>query len=202
MLFRKKLHIKDLSDEALVTRYKDHGESACLGELYERYMHVVFLVCMKYVKDESTSEDLAMQIFEKLMVDLRKYEIKTFKYWLHSVVRNHCLIYLDKEKKRRVKRERLQQDLMAKGEDRVVDFGLEVQMDKELQLQQMEQALTKLKLEQRVCVELFFLQKKSYQEVASETGYTLKQVKSYIQNGKRNLKIRMEQMSVEDSYHE
>ncbi|MEO1383805.1 MAG: sigma-70 family RNA polymerase sigma factor [Bacteroidota bacterium] len=91
---------------------------------------------------------------------------------------------------------------MAKGEDRVVDFGLEVQMDKELQLQQMEQALTKLKLEQRVCVELFFLQKKSYQEVASETGYTLKQVKSYIQNGKRNLKIRMEQMSVEDSYHE
>ncbi|MEL6624267.1 MAG: sigma-70 family RNA polymerase sigma factor [Bacteroidota bacterium] len=202
MLFRKKLHIKDLSDEALVTRYKDHGESACLGELYERYMHVVFLVCMKYVKDESTSEDLAMQIFEKLMVDLRKYEIKTFKYWLHSVVRNHCLIYLDKEKKRRVKRERLQQDLMEKGEDRVVDFGLEIQMDKELQLQQMEQALTKLKLEQRVCVELFFLQKKSYQEVASETGYTLKQVKSYIQNGKRNLKIRMEQMSVEDSYHE
>ena len=185
-----------------MTRYKDHGEPACLGELYERYMHVVFLVCMKYVKDESTSEDLAMQIFEKLMVDLRKYEIKTFKYWLHSVVRNHCLIYLDKEKKRRVKRERLQQDLMEKGEDRVVDFGLEVQMDKELQLQQMEQALTKLKLEQRVCVELFFLQKKSYQEVASETGYTLKQVKSYIQNGKRNLKIRMEQMSVEDSYHE
>ncbi|MEO0585101.1 MAG: sigma-70 family RNA polymerase sigma factor [Bacteroidota bacterium] len=202
MLFRKKLHIKDLSDEALVTRYKDHGEPACLGELYERYMHVVFLVCMKYVKDESTSEDLAMQIFEKLMVDLRKYEIKTFKYWLHSVVRNHCLIHLDKEKKRRVKRERLQQDMVENGEDRVIDFGLEVQMDKELQLQQMEQALTKLKLEQRVCVELFFLQKKSYQEVASETGYTLKQVKSYIQNGKRNLKIRMEQMSVEDSYHE
>ncbi|MEL6133112.1 MAG: sigma-70 family RNA polymerase sigma factor, partial [Bacteroidota bacterium] len=151
---------------------------------------------------ESTSEDLTMQIFEKLIVDLRKYEIKTFKYWLHSVTRNHCLIHLDKEKKRRVKREQLQQDMAENGLDRMTEMGLELQLDKEDQLQRMEQALTKLKEEQRLCLELFFLRKKSYQEVSTETGYTLKQVKSYIQNGKRNLKIRMEQMSMEDSYHE
>ena len=196
MLFRKKVHIPSLSDESLVSRYKDEGDPACLGELYERYMHVVFLVCMKYVKDEMVSEDLTMQIFEKLMTDLRKYEIKTFKYWLHTVVRNHCLIHLDREKKQRTKREQLQQDLIVNGTE--VEGELSWSMLKEQQLQQMEKALRSLKMEQRTCLELFFLQKKSYQEVASETGYSLKQVKSYIQNGKRNLKIRMEQISVED----
>ena len=87
MFFRKHKHIKSLSDEDLVTQYKDSHDPAYVGELFERYTHLVFLVCMKYLKDEVESEDISMQIFEKLINDLKKYEVRKFKYWLHTVTK-------------------------------------------------------------------------------------------------------------------
>ena len=43
--------------------------------------------------------------------------------------------------------------------------------------------------EQKQTVELFYLQEKSYKEIVDQTGFSMNDVKSYIQNGKRNLKI-------------
>ncbi|WNJ16014.1 sigma-70 family RNA polymerase sigma factor [Pontibacter sp. G13] len=199
MLFRKRRNIQDWTDEELVEQYKSDGDEACMGELFQRYTHLVFLICMKYLKDPSESEDMSMRIFEKLMKDLKKYEVRTFKYWLHTVVRNQCLIHLDKQKRIREKREDFQRSEAEHVESAPVFDLLGEGDSKELQLQLMEQAITQLKDEQRVCVELFYLKQKSYQEVADETGYTLKQVKSYIQNGKRNLKILMTKMSANTS---
>lgn len=196
MLLRRRKNIKDLSDEELALKYKTSQESMYMGELYERYTHIVFLVCMKYVKNEGESEDLAMQVFEKLMVDLAKYEVRSFKYWLHTVTKNHCLAYLERKKKQRRHNDELKHEVNTAEE--LIPIAYKELMDREMTLERLEEAITKLKDAQRVCIELFYLQKKSYQEVAEQTGYSLKQVKSYIQNGKRNLKIHLEKSSIDN----
>lgn len=178
--------ISTLSDTALISLYQKDGDKQIVGELYKRYTRFVFSVCMKYLKDEESSKDAVMQIFEKLFVDLRKHEVSNFKSWLHSVTRNHCLHILRDSKYQNQKlkdfsnseeevmenQQFLYQDSVNVLEDRVADL---------------ERELGNLSKEQRVCVELFYLKDKSYQEIADETGYSLNQVKSYIQNGKRNL---------------
>lgn len=188
MFFRKKKHIESLTDEELVIEYQRSEDSVFVGELFERYTHVVYLVCMKYLKNPAESEDMSMQVFEKLMKDLKKYEVRSFKYWLHTVTKNQCLVLLDKKKRERAKEDQMRetgQGLMESGPNSYLNDEDDLQ---EVHLTYLEQALTKLNLEQRHCLELFYLQQKSYQEVSDSTGYSMKQVKSYIQNGKRNLK--------------
>lgn len=191
-MFRKHPNVRTLSDEQLAANYRQGGDTRFLGELYERYTDRVFLSCMKYLKDEAESEDATMQIFEKLVVDLQKYEIKAFKYWIYTVVRHHCLGLLDKRKKQREQTETLKQTVETVESPTV--FNLNDKEIREIQLVQLEAALTQLKPAQRQCVELFYLQQKSYQEVSEVTGFSMKQVKSYIQNGKRNLKIQLEKL--------
>lgn len=193
MFFRKHRHIKSLSDEELVLEYKESGDTAFVGELFERYTHLVYLVCMKYLKDEMESEDMAMRIFEKLLVDLKKYEVRKFKFWLHTVTKNQCLIWLDKSKRAREKADEYIETEPGFVESKEILSLLEEGDSTEYQLKRLEQAIEGLNEEQRICVELFYLQQKSYQEVADQTGFSMKQVKSYIQNGKRNLKINLTQ---------
>ncbi|MEM6805141.1 MAG: sigma-70 family RNA polymerase sigma factor [Bacteroidota bacterium] len=192
MFFRKKKHIKALSDDELVQGYKDSGGAEYVGELFERYTHMVYLVCMKYLKDPMEAEDMSMVIFEKLMKDLPKYEVRNFKYWLHTVSKNQCLVFLDKQKRKRHKEDNYQD--MQQG---IVENGVEFDLidEKEIQLTNLEEAITMLNEGQQECIKLFYLQKKSYVEVAEMTGYDLKKVKSYIQNGKRNLKKHLENLT-------
>lgn len=141
---------------------------------------------MKYLKDEESSKDAVMQIFEKLFVDLRKHEVLNFKSWLHSVTRNYCL-HLIRDSK--YHNQRLKD--FSNSEEEVMENQLFLYQDsvtvQEERVAELERELGNLSKEQRVCVEVFYLKDKSYQEIADETGYSLNQVKSYIQNGKRNL---------------
>jgi len=196
MLFKKPRHIKDLSDEELARAYKRSRDTSYVGELYERYTHMVFLVCMKYVKVEEEAEDLSMQIFEKLMSDLGKYEVRAFKYWLHTVCKNHCLAFLEKKKKIRQQIEVIKEE--SESSDEIYPRALMELLDREESLNRLESAIAQLKEGQKDCVELFYLEKKSYQEVAHITGYSIKQVKSFIENGKRNLKILSTKIAVDD----
>lgn len=162
-----------------------------MAVLFERYTDLVFLVAMKYLKDEAESKDAVMLVFEKLLRDLPRYEVRNFKYWLHTVVKNQCLSLLEKQQRSRQQAEnfRLEQD---EDMEYTPAFSLDGEQDgQEKQLAQLEVAISMLKAEQRQCVELFYLQRKSYKEVAEITGFSLLQVKSYIQNGKRNLKKHM-----------
>lgn len=187
MFFKKKPDIKRLDDEELVTAYKRYEEPVYVGELYERYAHMVFLVCMKYLKDEAESEDAVMHLFEKLIVDLKRYEVRRFKFWIHTVAKNHCLVLIEKRNKQRHKVDEYRETAQALVESDPFP-SLNGEDPKEVELRQLEAAIKLLNSEQQICVELFYLQQKCYKEVAEQTGYTLKQVKSYIQNGKRNLK--------------
>lgn len=197
MRLRKPADIQPLSDEELIAAYQESGDPAGVGVLFERYTHIVFLISMKYLKDEVESEDMVMRIFEKLLVDLRKYEIRSFRYWLHTVVKNQCLIQLEQHKRLRHKASDYESYTQAAAERQDLETLLGEPDSHEALLQRMEAALTQLKPKQRRCLELFYLQQLSYQQVADTTGYSLKEVKSYIQNGKRNLKIRLENQASE-----
>lgn len=183
--------IKDQDDAVLIDRYKGSGDLEILGQLYNRYMHLVFGVCINYLKDEEQSKDAVMQIFEELVVKLKVHEVQNFKSWLHVVTRNHCLMALRKN----AKNETVSlEDTFVENTDFV---HLDIDDTKERKLSVMEQCMEKLPKEQRITVDLFYLQEKCYKEVAEISGYDMLKVKSYIQNGKRNLKICMEKNSGE-----
>lgn len=188
---RNNARIQEQDDASLIAHYKHSGDLEALGTLYNRYMHLVFGVCLNYLKDEEQSKDAVMQIFEELVVKLKIHEVQNFKSWLHVLSRNHCLMALRKQSK----------NTTVSIEDTFVenmDFvHLDIDDTKERQLSVMEKCMETLPEEQRISVDLFYLQEKCYKEVADITGYEMLKVKSYIQNGKRNLKNCIEKNSSE-----
>lgn len=176
-------------DAELVALYQKSGDLDILGNLYNKYMHLVYGVCLSYFKDEEQSKDAVMQIFEELVTKLRVHQVQNFKSWLHVLTRNHCLMALRKQNRN---------PLVPMDENFVEkdDFvHLDIDDTKETRLTIMEKCMETLSEEQRKSVDLFYLQEKCYKEVAEITGYDMLKVKSYIQNGKRNLKICIEKNS-------
>ncbi len=180
--------LKKMEDIELVGLYKQTRENSYYGEIVERYMHLVYGLCYKYFENRDESRDAAMEIFEIMMHDIPKFEIRSLKNWMCIVSRNHCLKKLGKS--RATARKNV---LYGKQQDRYVEFSPETTLGekefKDLSLEKLPDAMESLNNDQKKCVELFYLQDKSYHEVADITGFSIKQVKSYIQNGKRNLKI-------------
>lgn len=183
--------IQEQDDLALIATYKSSGDLNALGLLYNRYMHLVFGVCLNYLKDEEQSKDAVMQIFEELVVKLKIHEVQNFKSWLHVLSRNYCLMVLRKNSRHTTVS--LEESFVENTEF----VHLDVDDTKETKLTVMEKCMETLPEEQRVSVDLFYLQEKCYKEVADITGYDMLKVKSYIQNGKRNLKICIEKNSGE-----
>ena len=182
-----------LSDQELLGRfYADHNNE-WLGGLLQRYTLLLLGVCMKYLKNEEEAKDSVQQVFLKVIQELHKYKVEYFKSWLYMVAKNHCLMRL-REKHGKITAE-INDRLVAQPEEET-DRQTLLQNDHTLEL--MADALKELNEEQKQCVTLFYLQKKSYQQISDETGYSLLQVKSYIQNGKRNLKILIEKKLQEE----
>lgn len=183
--------ISTYSDLEIVKQYRKTSDNVLIGELYKRHTQFVFLISMKYMKDEQAAQDIVMEVFEKLFEDLKNHNITNFKSWLYSVTKNQCLQKLRKQSGELKKQEELKINL-----EKNVEFEPENHLLKkeetEDKLQKLEKAIDSLKKEQKTCIKLFYLEQKSYNEIADETGYELKKVKSYIQNGKRKLKIFME----------
>ncbi|GEP93113.1 RNA polymerase sigma factor [Chitinophaga terrae (ex Kim and Jung 2007)] len=183
--------MQEASDAELIQEYKKTGNLDILAALYQRYMSLVYGVCLKYF-DEEGSKDAVMQIFEELITKLQQYEVQNFKSWLHVLTRNHCLMKIRSMKHK--------ESLQVSIDDTTVVENEEINHHEggitlEDHLQQMEKCMETLPEEQKRSVDLFYLQEKSYREVSSITGYEMNKVKSYIQNGKRNLKICIEQQN-------
>lgn len=187
-LFKKK---QFTSDEELLKHYKQSGDKELFADLFKKHVSVVYGTCLFYLQDKDEAQDATMQLFEKLMLDINNREIENFKGWLSFVVRNHCISIIRKNKSQ------------TKNIKSYYEFEYETpDLDKEekinaihddLLIEQMKESLPKLKENQRICIELFYLQNKSYQNIADETGFTLNEIKSFIQNGKRNLKLLLEE---------
>jgi RNA polymerase sigma-70 factor (ECF subfamily) len=181
--------IEEQDDLSLVVAYQKSGDLEVLGKLYNKYMHLVYGVCFNYFKDEEQSKDAVMHIFEELVSKLRIHQVQNFKSWLHVLTRNHCLMALRKSSRNPTV---TMEDNFVENSDFV---HLDIDDTKETQLTIMEKCMETLSEEQRRSVDLFYLQEKCYKEVADITGYDMLKVKSYIQNGKRNLKICIEKNS-------
>lgn len=177
-------HIKSLSDENIVLLYKQSNDRNCIGELYARYSPLVMGVSLKYLKNVADAQDSLMQVFEKLISELNKNEVRNFKPWLYQITKNQCLMQLRKTKK--IHKTPIENQSLEQEENEI-----EQHEEKELLLTKLEEFIPKLKENQRVCIELFYLKNKSYTQIAEETGFNLKEVKSNIQNGKRNLEIKL-----------
>jgi RNA polymerase sigma factor (sigma-70 family) len=179
--------LNNYDDLQLVAMYKQTDNNNCIGVLFQRYTHLIFGVCMKYLKNEADAEDASMQIFEKLLSDLKKHEVQQFKGWLHMVCKNYCLMQLRSGASKQKHNKAIQAEFGSFVESDN-DLHQLLENTKEMQLTFMEECMKKLNAEQKLCVELFFLQEKSYKEITTITSYSVNNVKSYIQNGKRNLK--------------
>ncbi|WP_437919162.1 RNA polymerase sigma factor [Sphingobacterium sp. LRF_L2] len=176
-----------MSEKELLILYRQKGEIEILGKLYAPYMSLLYGLCFKYLQDQDASQDAVMQIFEQLTEKLRVHEVENFKSWLYVFARNFCLMELRKNK------QRVFVDIeehLSETESRL-DKGDEKRWE-ERDFEQMEECLTSLQENQSRCVRLFYLEQKCYKEIADELGMDLNQVKSFIQNGKRNLKICIE----------
>ena len=176
----------DLREKELIDLYKKGHDLAVLAKLYEPYMGLIYGLCMKYLKDREESRDAVMQIFEKLVEALKKHEVANFRSWLYVLARNHCLMALRTKKGHQF--EEISPFLMETG----ANSHLDTEPDLETNISKLEHCLQQLVVEQQQCVRLFYFQQKCYREISAETGYDDNKVKSYIQNGKRNLRICME----------
>jgi RNA polymerase sigma-70 factor (ECF subfamily) len=176
-----------MTDQDLLERFYADHDNEWLGTLLSRYTLLLLGVCMKYLKNEEEAKDSVQQVFLKVIQELHKYKVEYFKSWLYMVAKNHCLMKL-REKQGKVTVELT--DRLSGQQDTETDLRTLWENDHTLEL--MEASLKELNPEQQQCVTLFYLQKKSYQEVSEATGFSMLQVKSHIQNGKRNLKIMIE----------
>lgn len=177
---------KHISDQQLLDNfYADHNND-WLGILFPRYTLLLLGVCMKYLKNEEEAKDCVQQIFLKAITELHKYKVEYFKSWVYMVAKNHCLMKLRDKNKRSVE---INENVVAAANEET-DKTLLEQKNKTLAV--MEEVLEELNDEQKKCIKLFYLDKQSYQQITDATGYSLMQVKSYIQNGKRNLKQMIE----------
>ena len=174
-----------LSDLDIINRYIKLGDAEVLTPLFDRYIHLVFGVCLKYLKNKEEAKDAAMEIMESLIDKLLQHEIKNFPSWLHTVSKNYCLMRIRKRKRTLFIEidERKNEQISMES-----DENLHQKIEEEAQLNEMGKAIVSLNTDQKQCIQLFYFEKKSYDEIAIETGYSVNKVKSHIQNGKRNLR--------------
>jgi RNA polymerase sigma factor (sigma-70 family) len=189
----KSTKFSSVSDEELISRFRHSGSMEVIGELYRRYAHLVLGVCLKYLKDQENAHDATMQIFEKLIIDLRSNRIENFKSWLYTVAKNFCLMEIRKVSSVQRHVEIIREDSAEKFVEIWEDLHLN-DIENEKRLTALTQALSQLNHDQRTCVQLIYLENKTYKEISDITGMDITNVKSHIQNGKRNLKILLERI--------
>jgi RNA polymerase sigma-70 factor (ECF subfamily) len=181
--------LKHLTDEELFRSYHEGHDKDMMGELFRRYLHLVFGVCYKYLKEEEKARDVAMQVFEQLLTQGAKNDIRSFKDWLFIITKNRCLMEIrHRQAGERMLSEKFH-DLQSEIMESTSQMHLYDAEEQERRFERLRQALARLPDEQRQCIELFYYDDQSYQEISQRTGFDLNKVKSCLQNGKRNLKI-------------
>jgi RNA polymerase sigma-70 factor, ECF subfamily len=183
--------LKTKSDKELINEFSSTGDLEALGELYSGYIHLVFGVCLKYLKDKEESMDAVMQIFEKLITDIPKQEIENFRGWLHVVTRNFCLMQI---RSRKSENEKFSEWAMDPGNFMENDQSLHpIDRDEEDMNEALADCIERLKDEQKECIRQFYFDNRCYSEIARNLCIDEKKVKSHLQNGKRNLKLCLEE---------
>jgi RNA polymerase sigma factor (sigma-70 family) len=185
--FTRPKNFDNAGDDQLLKSYRESGDLAVLEHLYEKYVPLVYGVCLKYLENEEVAKDAVMGIFEELISKAKQHDIKQFRSWLYVLSRNYCLMQLRQGKK-----------METVNLDDFMEFTPVLHPDdnnREEAMRALERCMEKLSPQQKQSIGLFYLNEKCYKEIVEVTGFSLNDVKSYIQNGKRNLKICLEKNS-------
>ena len=193
------------SDEDLAAGFRESGNNALLGQLYERYLELIYGLCLQYLRDGGRAEDAAMDIYEQLQTKLREHEVQHFRPWLYRLARNHCLMILRRSANQLT---RDSTSVPVHGGADIADMYLGelmhqrvddgVTADRETMLTALEACAERLNESQNACIRRFYLEGASYAEIADELACTTGQVRSHLQNGRRNLKICVERKTRHD----
>jgi RNA polymerase sigma-70 factor (ECF subfamily) len=187
---------KDIPDDILLQKYRNTGDIELIGELFSRYMHLVYGVCLKYLKNREDAKDAVLEIFEKLVIEYKIYHIRDMKSWMYVLTKNYCLMELRKrqsdEKKHRKLQETEQFFMESAYDPHPIDTG------DEKMAEALSKCIERLKEEQKACIRLFYYENRSYREIAAQMNFDEKKVKSHLQNAKRNLKICLEERNVKE----
>ena len=178
-----------LDDEELLKKIVRENDHKAIEEIFNRYTHLLYGVCLKYLKDTEQSKDAVMEVFHAALEKVHSTEIKNFKAWIYTITKNHCLMQLRKTSSFNRLKNGILENFLSEIMESDIEMNLineESESDSE---ENLNKALAQLKKEQEVCIRMMYLENKSYKEIAGITGYSLNEVKSFIQNGKRNLKI-------------
>ena len=189
MAFIKKI-LSAETDQELVQQYKNSGNMDTLGELYNRYMELVYGVCLKYTKEPEEAKDCVINIFEELLTKLKKHEVANFKGWLYQLAKNHCLMKIRSNKNNPTY---IDADVVHLSEN----VHLDSVMEKEGHLDNIEYCIEQLPGDQKQAIQLFYFKEKCYKEIAEMTNTDINKVRSFIQNGRRNIKICMEKKALQ-----
>lgn len=185
----RSLNIDQSTDLEIISQYKRTLNKELIGVLYKRYMALVYGVCMKYLKDREQAKDMTMQVFEKLLENLQHQQVTNFKSWLYVLSKNECLMSFRKQS-------RINGFESVNGQA-FMETPAHLHHEHETledDISQLETCIGKLNDAQKECIKLFYLEKRCYQEICELTGYDMKKVKSYLQNGRRNLKLCIEKL--------
>lgn len=182
---------RKLNDEELLSAFLEKGDLEALGELYSRYMHLVYGVCLKYFKDNEKSKDAVIGIYEKVQAEIYKYQVNNFKSWLYVVTKNYCLMELRKVKTANRQLNDYANELTSFMENEPEPHPIDKEQNEATE-KELADCIEKLKTEQKKCIRLFYYHNKCYREISVAIKAEEKKVKSFIQNGKRNLRICME----------
>ena len=175
--------------------FKSKKDLDILGQLYNRYVHLIYGVCLKYLEDREHAKDTVSHIFEILIDEIPKYEIENFKSWLYVVTKNHCFSIIRKQKSTQKKIEDFTEEKFM--ESTIILHPIDEEVDANL-VGALKDCIEKLKEQQKQGITLFYFEKKCYREIADVMQVDEKKIKSLIQNGKRNLKICLESKHVEE----
>ncbi len=173
-------------DQLLIAAYRQSPDLKLVAQLYQRYLDLLYGVCLKYLGEPEIAKDAVMDIFEELAQKLLRHEVGNFRGWLYTLAKNHCLMKL--RSSRRTKIQSFDPDHMQTAED----LHLKDKIEQESQFQRLSACIETLPADQRTVIQLFYLQDKCYKEIEAATGLEWNKVRSHIQNGRRNLKICMQ----------
>jgi RNA polymerase sigma factor (sigma-70 family) len=185
---RKHRKASRLTDEELIASYRRTGNGDLIAELFERYTHLVYGICLGYIRDRDSCKDAVMEIFESLFEKLFKHEVNNFKNWLYSVTKNYCLMHLRRKEISGKIKDVLLEDMRNEEITLSVSLAQETETMRRTNEEMVKSAVIQLKEEQHICIHLLYNEGKTYREISEKTGFTISEVKSHIQNGKRNLR--------------
>ncbi len=170
--------VAEETDFELLDRFRRHGDRAAFERIVARHRPWLHRVCARLLRSDEAARDATQDVFARVLNRLDTFRGDNFPGWLKAIAVNCCLNTIDRDKR--------WAPLEAAGEAPAADLGPELQL---LRLEEGVRArhlIARLPERQKIVFCLKYIDDCSYQEIERLTGFSNKEVKSFLQNARRN----------------